>query len=70
MIYKGKTQTDIDADNKVAHIADIKAQLAALDSVVPRIVEDMIPFIKGFTPYKNKQDVLDKKVQLRGSLND
>jgi hypothetical protein len=68
---EGMSQTDIDILSKATQISDIKSQLANLDTVLPRSVEDLITSQKTdiTTLPQIMQDRLKQKQALRQSLN-
>jgi len=64
----GLTQAEVNANNVAEQISSIKSQLVSLDLQVPRIVEDMLPSITGFTPNASKQTIISEKQSLRVQL--
>ena len=69
MIHKGLTQADIDAEALAAKQTEIKAELDRLEVYVPRVVEDMIPFVPGFVVSEAKAKIIARKQELRAKLN-
>ncbi len=64
----GLTQAEVNTNSVAEQISSIKSQLVSLDLQVPRIVEDMLPSITGFTPNASKQTIISEKQSLRVQL--
>ena len=66
--FSGKTQAEIDAQEIQAKISDLNNQLAAMDLIIPRCIEDLYADT-GKKPYKTAQETIDKKNTIRKQLS-
>jgi hypothetical protein len=66
MYYNGKFMA-VAPDSVSAEINSILDELKELDVIVPRIIEDIVAEL-GYEVHPSKQEVIDKKVQLRERL--
>lgn len=62
------TERETEIDTEII-IDGIKSELASLDIVVPRVVEDLIAST-GYVPHPSKQEVINRKNYLRQLLRD
>jgi len=67
ILTTGKTQDDLNAQTKSNTIATLKTQLSALDSIIPRSLEDLYTATNQ-TPYPTVQTTIDTKNNIRTQL--
>ena len=68
IITTGKTQSDLDAQGVADNITALKAELAALDMIIPRSTEDLY-VATGMTPYPRVAETIEQKKDLRNKIN-